>query len=477
MLYDQQEHMHLESGLIFKSIKLNSMKNIIKLSCLFAILWLLGSCKKYLDEKPDSKLAIPRSLKDLQALLDNSDFMNFKTPCLDEASSDDYYLTDNTFQSLSAIERSVYTWDYKGESTYPNDWSFIYDAVNISNIVLENIEDVPSDVTNKEEWNSIKGSALFFRAKSFLHAAFIFAKAYDENTATSDFGIPLRLSSDYSVPSTRANNEGTYSQIVNDLKAAIPLLPITAKHVMRPSKTAAYGLLARTYLAMRKYNEAFKYADSTLQLNSNLLDYNELNVTDLIPFTQFNKEVLFNNIILSYTVTTIVPGLAIVDSTLYNSFNANDLRKEAFFIDFGDGPVFKGTYDGSFGYLFNGIATDEVLLTRAECYARAGKITDSMADLNTLMKTRWNNAVAYTPFTASTGTEALNLILTERRKELIFRGVRWMDIKRLNKEGANIIMTRNMNGTVYTLPANDNRFALPIPADVINLTGMPQNQY
>jgi hypothetical protein len=55
------------------------------------------------------------------------------------------------------------------------------------------------------------------------------------------------------------------------------------------------------------------------------------------------------------------------------------------------------------------------------------------------------------------------------------RGLRWMDIKRLNKDGAKITLTRNVEGNTYTLPPNDLRYALPIPEEVISLTGMPQN--
>ncbi|HTN05990.1 RagB/SusD family nutrient uptake outer membrane protein [Agriterribacter sp.] len=452
------------------------MKNSLTITFLLATLCILSSCKKYLNEKPDAGLAIPQSLKDLQAMLDNSDFMNFKTPCLDEGSSDDYYLPTSVYQSLSSFERNIYTWNYKGESTYPNDWSFIYDAVNISNIILEAVENIPFDATNSEEWSNVKGSALFFRAQSFLRAAFIFARAYDENTSTSDYGIPLRLSSDYLISSIRANNEETYNQIINDLRNAINLLPVTAKHVMRPSKTAAYALMARSYLAMRQYNEAFKYADSALQLNSNLVDYNDLNVADLIPFTQFNKEVLFSSVIAYYTVTNIVPGLAIVDSTLYNSYDLNDLRRDAFFIDFGDGPVFKGTYDGSFGYLFNGIATDEVLLTRAECYARLGNKDMALADLNTLLTKRFANG-SFVPVEASDTNAALALILSERRKELVFRGLRWIDIKRLNKEGANIVLNRKIDSQSYTLLPDSKKYAIALPIDVIQLAGMQQNDY
>ena len=81
----------------------------------------------------------------------------------------------------------------------------------------------------------------------------------------------------------------------------------------------------------------------------------------------------------------------------------------------------------------------------------------------------------FNPYTASSAQSALALILTERRKELIFRNLRWMDIKRLNKEGANIWLKRIVAGQTYTLPANDNRFALALPSDIISMTGMPQN--
>ena len=63
----------------------------------------------------------------------------------------------------------------------------------------------------------------------------------------------------------------------------------------------------------------------------------------------------------------------------------------------------------------------------------------------------------------------------ERRKELIFRGLRWIDIKRLNLEGANIEQRRFLDGKEYILEPNSNRYALPLPDDIIRLTWMEQN--
>jgi len=71
--------------------------------------------------------------------------------------------------------------------------------------------------------------------------------------------------------------------------------------------------------------------------------------------------------------------------------------------------------------------------------------------------------------------EALDTILVERRKELAFRGLRWSDLRRLNKEGWGIMLNRNLNGVPYTLPPNSELYTLPIPPDVIQLSGIMQN--
>jgi len=452
---------------------------IISTFSILILIFINSSCKKYLDAKPDKKLVVPTTIKDLQALLDNTSVMNEKSPSWDEASSDNSYLPFDLYQSLKIHQRNGYTWEITDYSNYPNDWSFIYDVVYYANIVLENIENIQRTGQNQNDWDNLKGSALLFRANSFLKAACIFSKSYDEVSASQDYGIALRLRSDFNVPSVRASMRETYDRILQDLKESATLLPVTPNHVLRPSKPAAYALLGRGYLSMGKYDSAYKYSDMSLQLNNQLVDYNKLDVDDFFPFQQFSKEILFQNTISSYTFLNIVPLTCNVDSNLYDSYSDNDLRKRAYFLDAtllgANGFYFKGTYDGvDLFTLFVGVANDEVYLMRAECQARRGNKDAALADLNTLMQNRWK-AGTFVPFSSASAEEALNIILKERRKELIFRGLRWMDIKRLNKEGANITLTREVNGQTYTLSPNSNKYALPLPADIIKITGMPQN--
>lgn len=452
------------------------MKYILNI-IIAAILLLFGSCKKFLEEKPNKKLVIPTTLRDVQGLLDNYEKLNQQSDCsITEVAADNYYVTTNDYNTLVDLYRSTYTWSNENYFlTWPNNWSLGYDQVYIANVALEALEKIEQTTANATEWNHLKGQALFCRAKAMQQLAFGWCLAYDEATADSDLGLPLRLKSDFNEVSVRASVKATYDLIVNDLTEAAAYLPVQSIAKMRASKPAAFGLLARTYLAMRKYEAAGKYADSCLQLYSTLLDYNTLNPALTYPMPNFqtgNTEIIFQSRALNHTPLNV--SISKTDSVLFNSYSINDTRRTLFFRNNNNGTYgFKGSYETGTAQ-FTGLATDEMYLTRAECFARAGNINAAMSDLNTLLIKRWRTGT-FVPFTATNVTDALDKILLERRKQLLYRTWRWMDIKRLNKEGANIVLKRIINGVEYVLPPNDLRYALPIPEQVIQLSGMQQN--
>jgi hypothetical protein len=99
----------------------------------------------------------------------------------------------------------------------------------------------------------------------------------------------------------------------------------------------------------------------------------------------------------------------------------------------------------------------------------------ALQDLNKLLINRYRTGT-FTPISASSSSEALDIILRERKKEMVNRGVRWADLKRLNKEGVRAVnIKRLLNGTEYILPPNDARYTLLIPLEVIRLSDLPQN--
>jgi hypothetical protein len=72
--------------------------------------------------------------------------------------------------------------------------------------------------------------------------------------------------------------------------------------------------------------------------------------------------------------------------------------------------------------------------------------------------------------------DALRKVLLERRKELVFRAIRWTDLRRLNKDPRfATTLRRVVLGQEYLLPPNDNRYVYPIPTNEIEASGVPQN--
>jgi tetratricopeptide (TPR) repeat protein len=455
------------------NFKNNSIRTFWPAIIFFLFTAVSSSCKKYLDAKPDYSQSTPDGLADLQAILDDAEYMNKRSPSIAEAPADDYFLPEATYNSLDDPSKKIYTWNLT-DYTFPDDWASLYTQVYNANLCLESLQKIDRTDANRRQWDNVKGSALFFRAYAFLTLTWTFSRAYDNNSANSDYGIALRTSSDFNVPSTRATVEDSYRQILKDFKEALPYLPDLQPIPLRPSKVAVYGGLARTYLSMRIYDSAFTFANEALQLNDHLSDYNNVDTSSLLPFTKYNEEVIFHSVIGQHTLSSAHPDYARIDSTLYNSYDHNDLRKRSFFSIEGDGVRFKGMYNDNPYLPFTGIATDEMYLTRAECEARLNKVSDALNDLNTLLEKRFVTGT-FVPIAIADPSQVLDTILAERRKELVMRTLRWIDIKRLNKEGRGITPTRMINGERFTLVPNDNKYAIPLPADIIKLTGMPQN--
>jgi tetratricopeptide (TPR) repeat protein len=283
-------------------------------------------------------------------------------------------------------------------------------------------------------------------------------------------GILLSASSDISAAKTRSSLQEGYAQVIADLLRADTLLPETVTAATTPSRTASKALLARVYLSMRDYAHAFVYADRALARNNFLMDYNSLSAAATYPIPKINGEDIFHSRMNTYLIMTY----AVTDSVLYRSYATNDLRRTVFFNTSTGSPVFKGSYEGASSF-YSGLATDEMYLIRAECHARAGRIASAMADLNALLVKRWKTN-SYINLTAGTSKDALDLVLQERQKELLFRGLRWADLKRLNKEQDRAItLTRVIGGQTYTLPPNDLRYVFLLPEAEVAISNVQQN--
>jgi tetratricopeptide (TPR) repeat protein len=427
------------------------------------------SCTKFLDKRSDTRLAVPETLEDNQALMDRNNVFN-NAAMSGEVSAGDIYVTDQDFNLASEeADKRLYTWQPDRVARMDgNDWSYCFFKMNIFNTVLYDLEKY--GISGSE---NLRGQALVYRAANYLEAAQLWCLAYNKTTAASEPGMPLRLDPDMNRPSVRATLQQTYEQIIKDLQEAVGLLPVSQVSVIRPSKLAALGFLARTYLYMGDYEKALLYGKQLLDLYSTLIDFNVLNKLESYPLKTRNAEVLWYS---SYPSSPLLGvNVAKIPLDLYNSYDENDLRKSIYFKTNTVGEIlFRGNYSGSSTRVTT-LSTDEMYLTVAECYARLNDVSSAMKMLNKLMIKRWA-ANTFTDFTAANKEDALKIILAERRKELLLRSLRWADIKRYNRDGANITLVRTISGNTYTLPPNDLRYAIAIPEDIIKLTGMSQNR-
>lgn len=104
-------------------------------------------------------------------------------------------------------------------------------------------------------------------------------------------------------------------------------------------------------------------------------------------------------------------------------------------------------------------------LTAAEAAIRTGKVSEGLQRLNELGATRYS---AFQPWVGLSQEKALELTMGERRKELVFRGLRWMDMKRINAQNPSFTPSRTLKGQVYKLE-NEEQYILNIPPYEIEL--------
>lgn len=463
------------------------MRKHMKITIPFIILALSGlllSCgDKFLDVKPDIHQRVPVSVEDFQALLDNTITMN-QSSChaLGIIGSDDYFVKEAAYQAFpvdleSLYQKNAYLWAakiYSGGETTTIDWNIGFLRILSTNLILEGLQ--KTDPVNTDKKNVAVGSALFHRALNYYSLAQLYCVVYNGKTAENDMGLPLRLSSDVTLNVKRSTLKQTYEQITSDLVQAERILPERPLNIFRPGKAAAYSLLSRLYLQKGDYEKVIEYTTKVLTINRSLNDFNKLVSTPNYSFQVNgvgNSELIFMNSMANLFITNVSYFNA--DESLLNSYELGDLRKQVYFKSNTNGQqLFMGSYTGNNLY-FTGFATDELYLARAEGYARTGRLTEALSDINYLRQNRYTKT-ALTDLSSSDKDQVLDWIINERRKEMVMRGTRWEDLRRLNKEPRYATTLQRKIGSVdYYLRPNSNRYAWPIPVDAVERGGYEQN--
>lgn len=458
---------------------------LILIYILFPFTLLSSGCNKYLEKNPDSTRRVPTTLQEIDYFANSA----FRGGAKTNQVTDEIFIPKFNVNFNDEGRYYYKHWKYEFMSPWGLDKENTnnYGIIQIANAALSLLKTIPETDQNRVLFNKVKGKCHFVRATSYLSIAWVYCQAYDKATANTELGMPIDDDIYFGNKMKRSTLQELYNYVLTDANLAYSSLENRYPLYGEVNKTMAKALLARIHLSMRNYDSAYKYSNEAIIQKPDLLKYydpQDVKIGSTTPFSNKNREMieivpmgakmLLNDPILNNNEF-------FMDTVLMASYHANDLRVPAHFEKFGNYYKHSYTFFGEAAgpdpmYCNDLLMVDEMYLVRAECNARLNRVPAAMKDLNDLLVTRFVTGT-YVPYTTSDPAEALDIILLERRKSLVLRGLRWIDIKRLNLEGRGISITRKVGSETFTLPANDRRFALPLHSDLVNIWGYQQNPY
>lgn len=425
---------------------------------------LATSCRKYVEVQQYNQRTLIYT-SDYQFLMNNRD--EFKgSYILPTVVNDDMATTTASHQATWSSEiKNAYIWasDYYAQGQSDIGWNNFYKQIYICNEVLYGV--MSSKKGTDAQKREVYAEALVQRAYAYLMLANQYGAVYDPATAATQVGIPMLTTPDLYQPLNRVSLKTVYDQVVKDLEEAIPSLPDLGNNNGHPAKVSAYAILARCHLYMRNFEKAGEFADKALAIKStllNLADYAGGN-TGAFPRSLQDPEILMYKITAGTFQSELNPELL--------ALFADGDQRYTFYTGTSFGVPGRAYVRGNFTNegIYTGPSVPEVILNRAEVYARAGNITKTLEMLNMLRKTRFT-AATYQDLVITNANDLLPAVIDERRREFMGTGLRWFDQRRLNLDPSLAkSVSRTFEGKTYTLTPGSNRFIFPVAQGLLDL--------
>ncbi|QEK51890.1 RagB/SusD family nutrient uptake outer membrane protein [Pedobacter aquae] len=460
------------------------MKNKI-LAFALVVMALLPSCEKYTDITPTGAVIL-NSTQDYYRLVSfpNRAYVTLNFQYL----VDDQWMKESNVIGLNKnINIINFTFDEQTDRVSLLSSSNLYDRayfyINRWNTIISGIEFTDGEQRIKD---LAKAEAKILRAFDHFILVNVYAKAYDPATAATDGGICIMDKYDLEAKPKKSTVEEVYRFIQKDIDEALPFLQENPAGPYHPNVAFGYALKAKVHLFKREIAQAKEAALKSLSYKDeifDLVDYSRRGGPTSVPVIAPN-----NPEILSYMYMTGYNEMNfgfnyVISPELRNLFGNNDARFNLFFVnntasfvDLGTGAAYYNIRFNQFFYGTVGLKTTEVHLMLAECYARENNFTDAIAILNKLRAKRILSGTVNLDVPA-TRQATMELIVNERRKELLFGFHRFFDLKRLNNEpdyAKTLTRTYPLVSTAvprqtYTLAPNSRLYIIPFPLNAMKL--------
>ncbi|HEU0126155.1 MAG TPA: RagB/SusD family nutrient uptake outer membrane protein, partial [Flavobacterium sp.] len=353
--------------------------------------------------------------------------------------------------------------------------------INRWNTIISLVDNSKGDENTKR---LAKAEAKIYRAYDHFLLVNTYAKGYDPSTAATDGGICIMDKFDLEAQPSKSTVAQVYDFIQKDIDEALPYILEKPADVYHPSLAFAYAFKAKVHLFKREIAKAQEAAEKSLSYNNQIFDLVAYNAqggpTAVAVPAANNVEVLSYMYMTGYNEMNFAQSY-IISPELRTLFGTNDGRFNLFFnststtnLDQGSGTAYWATQYTRFFYPTVGMKTTEVYLMQAECLARQDKLNEAVAVLNTLRAKRILSGTVNLTVPA-TRKETMNLVINERRKELLLGFNRFFDLKRLNTETEYAktvtrvfpIVNKTVPQKTYTLQPNSRLYIIPFPLSAL----------
>ena len=441
------------------------------------------SCEEYTDVTPKGALVIETAAQFYEMVsLPNRGYPinNFQY-----LSDDQWMKESNVIGVTPNVDIINFTFDetadrvslIKSSSFYNQAYSYI----NRWNTIITLVDNSKGEESTKQ---LAKAEAKINRAYDHFLLVNTYAKGYNPQTAATDGGICIMDKFDLEAQPAKSTVAQVYDFIQKDIEDALPYLQEKPLDVYHPSLAFAYAFKAKVHLFKREIASAKAAAEKSLSYNNQIFDmvaYSKQGGPTVVTVPAANNvEVLSYQYMTGYNEMNFAYQ-NVISPELRTLFGTNDARFNLFFnttsttnLDQGSNTAYWSTVYTRFFYPTVGMKTTEVYLMQAECLAREDKFTEAVAVLNTLRAKRiLSGTVNLTVPTTRAAT--MQLVINERRKELLLGFNRFFDLKRLNTETEYAktvtrlfpLVNKTVAQKTYTLQPNSRLYVIPFPLSAL----------
>lgn len=456
------------------------MKKKIKYIGLALGIALLSSCTNYLDIKPFGKV-IPKTPEEYATLLNNRlnrlDYGDDEIILGNIGSITDFEMYADNFEACLDPGNSlkICVTEDLGSGLFKR-YTDYYEIIRDCNIIINNLSEEGAE---KETSDEVMAASYALRGICYYQLL----RQYCEvpKNPSEQLGLPLALVFDLEATTLRSTMEESIKQIEKDFLTSLKYGNATELYRFTPDVVKGY--LARLYFWSKQWDKAIEYSQPIVAAHPLLKGDEYAGMIDSL-YAQTGNIMVKSPIYRK-------PGQDLPLDNLKEGLKNRPLSKRFLdcFYDEKEKDIrytkFINKKRISTKIPFACMRSAEMLLIEAEAYyhkgeeakalelineLRAHRITDAQPlTMETLPELRENELIKV-DVNGQPLTKLLNLILTERRKELLSEGDRWFELKRNGSPE----FWQGHNGLKYTTEPYMYTFPLPI-TDIKLLKDLKQN--